>query len=121
MIRRIKWEKSGRPTHCMQCVGEGVNVSSRAIPKPPKPVNCPVHGDPRELDERWGFYLSLYNVLYPSSHFLPYTEKGADGKEREVKRGFLNIETLHLACEALDISFRDAWIRLSEIEDAWHG
>jgi hypothetical protein len=64
--------------------------------------------------------VSLYNTLYPYSTFLQ-SVKNVKGKEQTKEVAYVNLHVLKLVCKELNISFRRAWIKLSEIEDAWHG
>ena len=109
------------PSHCSACSTESLSATRKgyAIPrKTVNPVNCPIHGDPRDLPGDWPFFIELYFMLHPYSVFR---HRNVVGKEREEEVGFLNLSVLKIVCEALRLSFRTAWERLSEIEDIWYG
>jgi len=112
------------PSHCSICIAKSQATQRKGYTIPRQtvnPVNCPIHGDPRDLSGDWPFFIELYFMLHPYSVFRHRRVVDKHGKEREEEVGFLNLSVLKIVCEALHLSFRTTWVRLSEIEDIWYG
>jgi hypothetical protein len=114
----VQWEKDGSPNHCLACIEE--QQSRPPLQRKIQQLPCPKHGHPEDIHDKWAFWAMLYNTLYPYSVAVEVQEKGVKGKEKYSTRTFINLQLLKLVCDELDISFKQAWVKLAVIEEIWN-